>query len=112
MEQYIAWRRASHAGNDRLTAKALKQADPVFYKGILNELKRNNANDANKAKVAEQWYGKLDEVVGQGLRAKFQQNPALAHFLCGTHPKALGEACPDTRWGVGFILMNPEALNT
>lgn len=111
MEQYIAWSRASHAGNDKLTAKALKQADPVFYKGILNELKLNNTNDANKTKIADQWYDQLDDTVGRGLRAKFQQNPALARFLCETHPRALGEACPDTRWGVGFILTHPEALN-
>lgn len=112
MEQYIAWKRATHTGNDKMASKALKQADPIFYKGILNDLKANTSNDANKARTADQWYNQLDEVVGQGLRAKFQQNPTLAHFLCKTHPKALGEACLDTRWGIGFTLTDPNALDT
>lgn len=112
MEQYIAWSRATHAGKANLAAKALKPADPVIYKGILNELKANKTNDASKALIADQWYGQLDEVVGRGLRAKFRQNPVLASFLCSTHPKTLGEACPDTRWGIGFILSDPNALDT
>lgn len=111
MEQYIAWSRATHAGNHKLTSRALKQADPVFYKGILNELKANKTNDPCRAATAEQWYEQLDVVVGRGLRAKFQQNPALAHYLCKTHPKVLGEACPDTRWGIGFTLVDPSALD-
>lgn len=112
MEQYIAWSRATHAGRANLVAKALKPADPIIYKGILNELKANKSNDITKAQIAQQWYEQLDGVVNQGLRAKFQQNPTLARFLCSTFPKALGEACPDTRWGIGFTLTDPDALNT
>lgn len=111
MEQYIAWSRASLAGRANLVAKALKPADPIFYKGILNELKANKTNDALKTQLAEQWYGQLDETVIQGLRAKFQQNPSLARFLCKTYPKLLGEACPDTRWGIGFTLIDDGALD-
>lgn len=112
MEQFIAWSRATHAGRTNLVAKALKSADPIFYKGILNDLKANKNNDPQKEKIAKQWYSQLDETVGRGLRAKFQQNPALARFLCKTHPKVLGEACPDTRWGIGFILTDSRALDT
>lgn len=112
MEQYIAYKRAIHAGKDNLAARALKPTDPVVYKGILNELKANKTNDASKSQLDDQWYAQLDEVVRQGLRAKFQQNPALARFLCSTHPKALGEASPDKRWGIGFFLSDPNALDT
>lgn len=111
MEQYLAWSRATHAGRANLANKALKPADPVVYKGILNELKANKSNDASKTQIANQWYEQLDDTVGQGLRAKFQQNPALARFLCNTYPKALGEACPDTRWGIGYILTDPNAFD-
>lgn len=111
MEQFIAWSRATHAGKTKLAAKALKPADPIFYKGILNELKANKTNDSAKQQLADQWYSQLDEVLGRGLMAKFQQNPSLARFLCKTSPKALGEACPDTRWGIGFTLTDSRALD-
>lgn len=112
MEQYIAWRRATYEGNNKLASRALKRADPIVYKGILNELKSNAAKDSDKSEVSERWYGQLDDMVGLGLRAKFRENPALAHFLVRTHPKALGEASKDTRWGIGFTLTDSDALNT
>lgn len=112
MEQYIAWSRATHAERIKLVSKALKPADPIVYKGILNELKANKSNDTSKTQIASQWYEQLSEVVARGLKAKFQQNPVLARALCNTYPKVMGEACYDTRWGIGLTLTDPDVLDT
>lgn len=103
MEQFLAWRRASLAGNDSLISRALSIADPVVYKGILNEIRNDKSND---------WSRQLDNIALVGLRAKFQQNPALAHFLCSTHPKLIGEASFSKRWGTGLPLTHPDVLQT
>lgn len=101
MEQFLAWSRATLAGEQDLISKTLAAADPIVYKGILNEL-RNSKPD--------EWNEQLDNTALLGLRAKFQQNPSLAHYLCSTHPKTLGEASPNKRWGIGFTLTHPNAL--
>lgn len=101
MEQFLAWRRASLSGDQSLISRALSEADPVVYKGILTEL-RNNKSD--------EWSQQLHNIALTGLRAKFQQNPTLAHFLCSTHPKLIGEASLSKRWGIGLSLIHPDVL--
>lgn len=102
MEQYLAWRRAKLADRQDLVDKALQKADPLVHKTILNDLHSTNA---------EEWNNDLPDTALVGLRAKFRQNPPLAHYLCNTFPKKLGEASPNKRWGVGFSLIQPEVLN-
>lgn len=101
MEQFLAWSRASLAGDRALISRALSKADPIVYKGILNDLRDNKP---------EEWKKQVDSTALLGLRAKFQQNPALAHYLCSTHPKTLGEASPNKVWGVGFTLTHSDVL--
>lgn len=103
MEQYLAWRRATLSGKTTLISRALKPADPIVYKGILNDLRKDNL---------EKWDKQLEEVVMAGLRAKFQQNPSLGRFLCNTHPREIGEASLSTKWGIGLTLVNPSVLDT
>lgn len=103
MEQFLAWSRATLAGDQSLISRALSKADPVVYKGILNDLHNT---------MPEEWKGQLDDTVLRGLRAKFQCNPALAHFLCSTHPKVIGEASLSKRWGIGFTLSHQEVLQS
>lgn len=74
----------------------------VTCKGILNELRDDNT---------DKWEEILEEVVTDGLTAKFSQNPELAQFLVDTFLKALGEASLNKRWGIGLPLNNPEALD-
>lgn len=103
MEQYLAWRRANLADRQDLIDKALQKADPLVYKKILNDLHSTKSDEWNKD---------LPDTALVGLRAKFRQNPPLAHFLCNTFPKKLGEASPNKRWGVGFTLIHTDVLNT
>lgn len=101
MEQFLAWSRASLADDQNLISRALSTADPVVHKGILNELHNNKPDE---------WKEQVEVTATQGLRAKFQQNPALAHFLCSTHPKVLGEASLNKTWGIGLTLTHKEVL--
>lgn len=103
MEQFLAWNRASLAEDQELISKALSKADPIVYKGILNDLRDNKP---------EEWKRQVENFALLGLMAKFQQNPPLAHFLCSTHPKTLGEASPSKTWGIGLILTHPDVLQT
>lgn len=103
VEQFLAWSRATMAEEQDLVSRALTKSDPVVYKGILNELHNSKP---------EEWKEQVENIAMQGLRAKFQQNPALAHFLCSTHPKTLGEASPNKTWGIGLTLNHKEVLHT
>lgn len=103
VEQYLAWHRAKIAGREKLITKALKTTNPAACKGILNELKNTNS---------AQWQQSIHEIIISGLRAKFSQNPSLAEFLRNTHPKTLGEASTNPRWGIGLPLNNPNVLDT
>lgn len=102
MEQYLAWRRAKLADRQDLVDKSLQKADPLVYKSILNSLHSANI---------EEWHKDLPDTALVGLRAKFGQNPPLGLFLCNTHPKMLGEASQNKRWGVGFTLIQSEVLD-
>lgn len=103
MEQYLAWSKAKISGKQDLITKALKLTNPVACKAILRELRQDNP---------EKWNEEVESVVLSGLRAKCTQNPTIATFLKDTHPKRLGEASYDKRWGIGLSLSNPEVLNT
>lgn len=103
MEQYLAWRRAKLADRQDYIDQALQKADPLVYKAILNDLRPINP---------EEWNNDLPDTALVGLRAKFAQNPPLAHFLCNTFPKKLGEASPNKKWGVGFHLLHSDVLNS
>lgn len=103
MEHYLAWRRATLSGKTNYITRASKPADPIIYKGILNDLRKDHLKE---------WDQQLGEVVLTGLRAKFQQNPSLGRFLCNTHPKSIGEASLNTKWGIGLTLDNPNVLDS
>lgn len=103
MEQFLAWRRARLSGRKALINRALASTNPVVCKGILNELKDNNLS---------KWQEVLEEVVVSGLKAKFDQNQALAQFLVVTHPQTLGEASLNRRWGIGLPLYSPDVFDT
>lgn len=103
MEQYLAWSRATIAGRQDLSNKALRSSNPVTCKTILRELRQANT---------EKWNEEVQDIVLTGLRAKCRQNPQIASFLRETHPKRLGEASYDKRWGIGLSLSSPHVLNT
>lgn len=103
MEQFLAWKRATISGKKGLINRALSSTNPVVCKGILNELRNDNV---------PKWEEALDSVVIGGLTAKFEQNMELAQFLIDTHPKTLGEASLNKRWGIGLPLYSPDVFDT
>ena len=53
--------------------------------------------------VPETWDSKKYDIVVEGNKAKFSQNPALKEFLLSTADAILAEASPyDTIWGIGL----------
>ena len=53
--------------------------------------------------MAEAWEARKYDIVVEGNKAKFSQNPALKEFLLSTGDAILSEASPyDTIWGIGL----------
>lgn len=102
MEQYLAVKRAKFSGQENLIQKALRARDPKFAKYLLNALKGDQD---------EEWYQGIEQVLLDGLRAKFFQNPTLKNFLMNTHHLQLGEASKDPRWGIGLTLDDENVLD-
>lgn len=102
VEHYLAVKRAAFSDNPSMIQKASTARDPRQAKYILNSLKEDRP---------QEWYGGVQEVLLEGLRAKFKQNPTLRSFLLDTGGLQLGEASTDTRWGIGMTLDDPEVLN-
>lgn len=102
MEQYLAVKRAELSGKEELIQRALKAHDPVKAKHVLNALHGDHQ---------EQWDKQLEQLVMEGLRAKFKQNAHLQDYLCSTGNLILGEASTNLRWGIGMDLNNPKVLD-
>lgn len=102
VEQYLAWSRAELAGNETLSSKALSSSNPAICKGILNELHKSDST---------KWEEQTEGCIEAALRAKFAQNQKLASFLLDTHPRPLGEASLNKKWGIGFKLTDKLAMD-
>lgn len=100
-EHFLVVRRAELSGNEAFIMKALNVQDPVQAKHILNALHNDHQ---------EQWDSQLDQLVMEGLRAKFTQNAPLRDYLKSTGKLILGEASGNPRWGIGMDLNNPKVL--
>lgn len=103
MEHFLAFKKASLAGNEDLVRRASQSSDPKEAKAILNALKEDHV---------DQWDKSVHSITLQGLRAKFSQNPHLLAFLRGTNQLKIGEASKNPRWGIGLNLDNPNLLDT
>ena len=89
-----------------MASKALLFKDDDVYKEIMAA---NNPHDYKKLgrKVRgfepELWDSKKSEIVVEGNKAKFSQNPDLKEFLLSTEDAILVEAIPyDKIWGIGL----------
>lgn len=102
VEQYLAVKRAIFSDNPEMIRKAKTARDPKQAKYVLNSLKEDRP---------DQWYEGIEEVLLEGLRAKFLQNSTLRASLIDTKNLLLGEASKDLRWGIGMTLADPDVLN-
>lgn len=103
VEHYLAWQRAINADDGALAESVLTMEDPSEHKRVLNSMRASNP---------EKWEEPVENILKVALNAKFFQNPALRTFLSETHPRKIGEASLDTKWGVGLFLKHPDVLNT
>lgn len=99
----ICLKRAEISGKDDLIRRARGAQDPVQAKRILTTLHGDHQ---------EEWDNKIEELALDGLRAKFSQNLQLRDYLCATGNLILGEASPNTRWGIGMNLSDPDVLDS
>lgn len=102
VEHFLAWQRANVAEDKALAQEILQMKDPSEHKRALNSLRENKA---------EEWEETVKSVLLAALRAKFKQNNSLKTFLCSTHPKKIGEASLNTKWGIGMSLTNKDVLD-
>lgn len=103
VEHFLAWQRANIAKDHPSADDVLHMKDPSEHKRTLNALRDKNP---------DQWEETVENVLLVALRAKFQQNDSLKKFLCNTHPRRIGEASLNTKWGIGMSLTCDDVLDT
>lgn len=103
MEQFLATKKALLSGKEDLIRRAAQASDPKIAKAILHSLREDHVPE---------WDQQVEEVIVEGLRAKFSQNQPMLSFLKGTAQLQIGEASTNPRWGIGLDLDNPDVLDT
>lgn len=103
IEQYLADKRATVAGNQHLRDKAMAAADPREAKKILNALHGDPSD--------EDWARQRKDFLFDGLLAKFQQSKDLKDYLLSTERRILGEASRNKTWGIGLTLTDQGRLD-
>lgn len=103
IEQYLADKRATLAGNQQLRDKAFVSNDPRDAKKILNALHGDPSD--------EEWATQRRDILFDGLLAKFQQNAGLRKYLLSSEQRVLGEASRNKTWGIGLTLSDNGRLD-
>lgn len=104
IEQFLAHRRATIAGDHDLAQEALDSFDPVDSKRILTTLRTASSENI--------WLEKRHDILFSGLYSKFTQNEPLMNYLLDSENRQLGEASRDRTWGVGMPLTDKNVLDT
>ena len=99
-EQYYMERKALTFGDTDTAAKIMATSDPGHQKAL-------GSNITNFKPLI--WREMKLETMSIGLRAKFEQNPALKQTLLDTNTNTLIEASPGDRfWGAGMGIYHPQ----
>lgn len=98
-EQYLMHQKALCCGDTATAAKVMENPDPKTVKLLGRAI--TPYDDAKWAAVRQ-------EVIYQGLLAKFGQNSGLKHQLLVTGDALIAECSPNDRiWGIGLPLDDP-----
>lgn len=101
-EQYMMHGKALLFGDAAVGAQILAAEHPRQHKALGRKVK--GFSD-------EQWRAHREQIVLDGNRAKFTQNPDLRALLLATAGTELVEASPyDRIWGIGLAANDPRAL--
>ena len=100
-EQYMMASKASLFGDEEVLQEIMTADTPYDYKKLGRKI---------RGFEQEPWDAKKYEIVVEGNKAKFGQNPDLKEFLLSTGDALLAEASPyDKIWGIG--LDREQAMN-
>lgn len=102
VEHFLALKRAQLSKDEDIIQQARNARDPSIAKAILNTLKQDHP---------QEWKQQAPLLAKEALRAKFDQNPPMADYLCSTQPLYLGEASTNPIWGIGLQLDNADVLD-
>lgn len=93
-EQYMMASKARLFGDEDTLNKIMNVATPSVYKKLGKKVKGFESTMWNEKKL---------DIVVEGNKAKFEQNPDLKEYLLSTNNAILVEASPyDTIWGIGM----------
>ena len=93
-EQYMMASKARLFGDDEVLKEIMEASTPFDYKKLGRKI---------RGFVAETWDARKYDIVVEGNKAKFSQNPVLKEFLLSTGDSMLAESSPyDTIWGIGL----------
>lgn len=95
-EQYLMYHKCKlfEPTNNQLQQQILNEKSPAKIKALGRQIKNYNEQIWNQIRY---------QVMVNGLKLKFGQNPTIANKLIQTNPKMLYEASPnDNIWGIGF----------
>lgn len=93
-EQYMMASKARLFGDEDTWSEIMNAYSPAEYKKLGRKVKEFDATIWNEKKL---------DIVVEGNKAKFGQNPDLKDFLLGTGDAILVEASPyDKIWGIGL----------
>lgn len=101
VEQYLAVESAKLSGKEDIIDRAKSLANPADAKSILNSLRDDHV---------QEWEESRATLIINALRCKFTQNQLLGNYLRSTYPLHLGEASKDPVWGIGFNLLDDDAM--
>lgn len=97
----MMYRKATLFGDEAMAAKILEATEPFDHKRMGQQVSGFDDNI---------WSGAREDIVLNGNRAKFGQNPGLAKRLIGTEGTILAEANPrDQIWGIGLAENDAQA---
>lgn len=94
-EQHMMYHKALMMGDEESADKVMATKSPKEQKAIGRQVK-------NFDPVL--WASKCDDIVYEGLKAKFLQNPEHFEALKAAKDKIIVEASPEDRiWGIGYF---------
>ena len=100
-EQYMMYHKARHFGDAHSAELILAETNPKFQKLLGRNIQHFEADVWGKRSI---------DIVLQGNRLKFQQNPLLRKHLIATGHRIIAEASPhDSIWGIGWRRTQVEA---
>ena len=100
-EQYMMYKKAEWFDDERVMHLVMKTDDPGTQKKLGREIKNFDPVE---------WERVCVDVMVDGLREKFLQNPTMLKELMETGTRVIAEASPvDKVWGIGLAEDDPNA---